>query len=76
MKEKILDYIKKNWKNLILVLVYIVIASLVYGLWFDSLWHLWFVNLIIIIVIVIIGLIIGYFYIKGENNKIEDEKKQ
>ncbi len=75
MKEKA-EYIKKNWKNLLLVLIYIVIASLVYIFWFDSMWHLWFINLIAVIVIIIVGVIIGYFYIKGENKALEKNKEK
>lgn len=75
MKEKASEYIKNNWKNILLVLAYIIIASLVYGFWFESLWHLWYINLIAIIAIIAIGVALGYFYIKSENKKIEDKEK-
>ena len=75
MKDKILDYIKNNNKNILLVLAYIIIACAVYVVWFNSMWHLWFVNMITIIVIISIGITIGYFYIKSENKaKIDKEK--
>lgn len=60
---------KSQYKNIILVPVYILIASIVYGIWFHSLWGLWYVTLITILTIIIIGVTIGYFYIKSELNK-------
>lgn len=76
MKDKILDYIKNNYKNIILVLAYIIIACAVYVVWFNSMWHLWYVNMITIIVIISIGITIGYLYIKSDNKakKIKEEK--
>lgn len=65
------DLIKKQWKNLIIVFFYILFASLVYGIWFDSLWHKWYIDFITVLVIVIIGCVIGYFYIKSELKKDE-----
>lgn len=83
MKDKILNYIKNNYKNILLVLAYIIIACAVYVVWFDSMWHLWYVNMITIIVITLIGVAIGYLYIKSENKakenkevKIEENKEE
>lgn len=72
---KIKDLIKKQWKNLTVVFFYILFASLVYGIWFDSLWHLWYIDFITVLVIVIIGCIIGYFYIKSELKHDDASKK-
>lgn len=70
------DLIKKQYKNLILISVYIISAALVYGIWFNSMWHLWYVNLITVVVIVAIGCVIGYFYLKLEiKNQDEANKK-
>lgn len=65
------DLIKKQYKNLILIAAYIIAAALVYGIWFNSIWHLWYINLITIVVIVAIGCLIGYFYLKSEMKKEE-----
>lgn len=76
MKDKIISYIKNNYKNLLLVLAYIIIASLVYVIWFNSLWHLWYVNVAVVLVIVVSGCVIGYFFIKSENKIKEESIKQ
>ena len=60
-----------HWKELSIVFVYIVVASLVYVVWFNSLWGLWYVNLITVLAIIAIGVVIGLFYIRG---KIKEEK--
>ena len=43
-----------HWKELSIVFVYIVVASLVYVVWFNSLWGLWYVNLITVLAIIAI----------------------
>ena len=74
--------IKNNLKNFLLVIAYIIISVAVYVVWFDSLWHLWYVDVITGVVIVALGIVIGYFYLKGEednkNKKIEakEDKKE
>ncbi len=61
-----MEILKKIYKKLILVSCYTLIASLVYGYWFHTLWHLWYVTLLTILGIVAIGAVIGYFYIKND----------
>ncbi len=73
------DLIKKQYKNLILIAAYIIAAALVYGIWFNSIWHLWYINLITVFVIVVVGCVIGYFYLKAEIKKqeqLEAEKNE
>lgn len=65
-----------HWKELLIVGAYIVVASLVYGRLFHSLWKLWYVDVIIVLVIVAIGAIIGYFYIKGMDKEKEAQEKE
>ena len=65
------DLIKKQYKNLILIAAYIIAAALVYSIWFNSIWHLWYINLITVFVIVTAGCVIGYFYLKSEIKKQE-----
>ncbi|MDE5856112.1 MAG: hypothetical protein K2H06_03595, partial [Anaeroplasmataceae bacterium] len=62
-----------------IAIVYTILASLVYGIWSYSAWHLWYVTLIIVIVIVGIGSVIGYFWIRSEIKKNlpkEDPKEE
>ena len=66
------DFVKKYYKELILIVVYIAIACAAYICWFDSLWHLWYVDVITALAIIVIGGAIGYFYIKS----IEKEEKK
>lgn len=70
---------KNHWKELAIVCVYVIVASLAYGVWFHSLWHKWYIDLITCVVILAIGVVIGYFYITGmdkekanKESKIED----
>ena len=58
-----LKTIKKYWAIVSLTLAYTTIANVVYIMWFDSLWHLWFVDMITCIVITLLGLYIGYVYL-------------
>lgn len=67
------DFVKKYYKELILIVVYIAIACAAYICWFDSLWHLWYVDVITALAIIVIGAAIGYFYIKSIEN---EEKKE
>lgn len=70
-----LEYIKKNYLTIIIVFFYTMIASLVYGIWSYSAWHLWYVTLLIVLALVAIGMTIGYFWIKSENaKKIKQEQ--
>ena len=56
--------IKKYWAICGLTLAYTCIADVVYIIWFNSLWHLWFINVITGICITAIGFTIGYIYLK------------
>ena len=67
---------KNEKKNLILVFAYTVIALVVYCVWFQSWWHLWYVTLLTGIGVVIIGDLVGYFYIKADiKAKYSNEEK-
>lgn len=69
--------IENHWKELAIVFVYILVACLAYGVWFNSLWHKWYINLITIIVIIAIGVVIGFFYIKGmDKEKAKEEENK
>ena len=69
--------LKNHWKELAIVFVYILVACLAYGVWFNSLWHKWYINLITIIVIIAIGVVIGFFYIKGmDKEKAKEEENK
>lgn len=69
------EILKKIYKKILLVLAYTAVASMVYGYWFHSLWHLWYVTLITVVVIFIIGAIICYFYVKNDIKPKEIESK-
>ena len=68
------SFLRRYYKEVILIFFYIAIAVAAYICWFDSLWHLWYVDLITAIVIVVIGGTIGFLYIKGIE-KDEEKKK-
>lgn len=69
--------IENHWKELAIVFVYILVACLAYGVWFNSLWHKWYINLITILVIIAIGVVIGFFYIKGmDKEKAKEEENK
>ena len=61
-----MEILKKIYKKLLLVLAYTAVASMVYGYWFHSLWHLWYVTLLTVLVICIIGAVGGYFYVRND----------
>lgn len=67
------EIIKKYYTIMLLAIVYTTVAITVYIVWFDSMWHLWYVNVIAGLLIFALGLAISYLYIKG---KIEKEKKE
>ena len=65
-----------HWKELAIVCAYIIVGCLVYGVWFNHLWHKWYINLITVFVIIAIGVVIGFFYIRGmDKEKLEKENK-
>ena len=63
-----------HWKELLIIVSYIVVGCLAYGVWFNSLWHKWYINLITVVVIIAIGAVIGYFYILGMDREREQKK--
>lgn len=65
------DFLKRYFKELILIFFYIAIAVAAYVCWFDSLWHLWYVDLVTSLAIVAIGITVGFIYISS----LEKEKK-
>lgn len=73
---KMLEHIKNNYVNISIAIVYTVIASLVYGIWSYSAWHLWYVTLIIVLVIVGIGTCIGFFWIRSEIRKAQPKQEE
>ncbi|MDE6047924.1 MAG: hypothetical protein K2F56_04775 [Anaeroplasmataceae bacterium] len=70
-----LEHIKNNYVNICMAIVYTILASLVYGIWSYSAWHLWYVTLIIVIVIVGIGSVIGFFWIRSEIRKNQPKEE-
>lgn len=66
------EIFKNYYKSMILVLAYIIVASTVYGVWFHSIWNLWYVTVLTIVLIVGLGVLIGYFYIKSLIKKNEN----
>lgn len=64
-----IDFVKKYYLNILLVVFYTAIAMTVYIIWFDSLWHLWYIDVITGIVILAIGCVLGFFYVKSEVKK-------
>lgn len=75
------EFIKKYYKDLLLVIAYTGVALAVYIVWFESMWHLWYVDLITAIVILGIGAVIGYFYMKSvinndSNEVVKEEPKE
>ena len=69
-----MNYLKKYCLNILLVLFYTGIAMTVYIIWFDHMWHLWYVDVIIGVVICAIGAFLGYLYLKSEMKAKEPEK--
>ena len=63
------EFVKRQYKNLILVAVYLILANLIYIIWFNDLWHLWYVDLITGLVITGLGGYIGYRYLMSEDKK-------
>ena len=59
------DFIKKFYKDLLLVVGYTGVAIAVYVVWFESMWHLWYVDFITAFLILGLGALIGYFYMKS-----------
>ncbi len=60
------ELLKKQYKNVILVCCYIIIATLVYTVSADCLWDIWWIDVIVGILIAALGCYIGYKFIKSE----------
>ena len=69
------DYLKRYYKECILIFFYIAVAVAAYVCWFDSLWHLWYIDLLTAATIVVIGGTIGFLYVKSIE-KEESHKEQ
>ena len=69
------DFLKRYYKELILIFFYIAIACAAYICWFDSLWHLWYVDLITGVVILAVGAIVGFIYIESIERARKKEEK-
>ena len=73
-----MDIIKKEYKSILLVLGYIFVAELVYVSLAVIFLHEWYFGLIAGIIVFLIGAVIGFFYVKSENEKhtkVEDSEK-
>lgn len=72
------DLLKNQYKNVILVISYIVVATTVYTVCADCVFERWYIDLITAIFMISIGIVIGYFYIKSEEvtrlKKLEEDK--
>ena len=68
-----MEFVKKYYNHLLLVLFYSVLALVIYIIWFNSLWHLWYVDVITAIVILGLSVFLGYDYMKGV---IKEEKEK
>ena len=71
-----IDFIKKHFTKLLLVVVYTTLALVIYIVWFNSLWHLWYVDVITGVVILGLGIFLGYDYIKGEIKEEQEKLKK
>ena len=60
------EFIKEQYKNILLVIGYISVALAVYITLSNSLGWPWWAALLISLGIISIGVVMGYFYIKGE----------
>lgn len=71
------ELIKNQYKNLILVLCYMTISTLVYVVAAECIWEIWWLDVIVGLIVIGIGIYIGYRYIKSEEEarikKLEKE---
>ena len=70
------DFLKRYYKELILIFFYIAIACAAYICGFDSMWHLWYVDLVTGLAILALGVTVGFIYISSleKENKKKEEK--
>ena len=64
------EFFKRQYKNIIMVSIYLIMANVVYIIWLNDLWHLWYVDLLVCLAITSLGLFIGYKYIMSEEKKL------
>ena len=69
------NFVKKYFKHILMVAIYTILFLIIYIVWFESLWHLWYVDVITAIVILGLGITIGYFYLKGVVKETEEKEK-
>lgn len=69
------EFIKKYYKQLLLVLIYLALGNVVYIILANEMWHLWFVDIIVGVVITAFGVYLGYLYLRSEI-KAEEKKKE
>ena len=73
------ELIKNQYKNLILVLCYMTLSTLVYVVAAECIWEIWWLDVIVGLIVIGIGIYIGYRYIKSEEEarikKLEKEKE-
>ncbi|MCR5231139.1 MAG: hypothetical protein K6B64_00660 [Acholeplasmatales bacterium] len=71
------DYLKRYYKEVILVIFYIAIACAAYICWFETLWHLWYVDMITGLAIIFLGGTVGFLYIRSlEKARLEKEASE
>lgn len=68
------DIIKSNYKDILLVIGYIIVAEMIYVVLANYLWAKWYINLIVAIIILVIGIVIGIFYVKSVINEKKNKE--
>lgn len=68
------DIIKSNYKDILLVIGYIIVAEMIYVVLANYLWGKWYINLIVAIIILVIGIVIGIFYVKSVINEKKNKE--
>jgi len=71
----LLNYVKNNYRQLIVAFCYILIATIVYTVLASSIWNLWYVTLLCGVFVFIIGVVIAYFYIRFLNKEANIKKE-
>ena len=62
------EIIKAHYKDILLVLGYIIVAEMIYITLVDDLWHLWYINLLVGVGIFIIGIIFAIALLATSNS--------
>ncbi len=70
------EFIKKYYKNLILVIIYLVLANLVYVILANEIWHRWYLDIIVGLVVSGFGIYLGFLYIRSEIRAEEKKNKE